>query len=101
MTPTRRSGTLSSATEVVDAGGSDGGAAVAGGLRGEAGEMVDGCGLMVDGDEAGDVRGVAGDGQLAGGLLGGRKFGKSFAVPTAAGSMDAVVCTVGVAGSGV
>src|SRR6266446_14389 len=103
MTPTRRSGTLSSAIEVEDAGGSDDGAAVAGGLRGGAGEIVEGWALMAVGDEAGDVRGIAGDGQLARGLLGGggRKFGKSFVAATAAGSRDGVVCAVGAAGSGV
>src|SRR5436309_1081277 len=101
MTPTRRSGTLSSATEVVDAEGSDGAGAVAGGLRGGAVELVDGWGLVVDGDEAGAVRGVAGAGQFARGFLGGvRKFGKSFVAPPAAGSRDGVVCTAGAAGAG-
>src|SRR5216117_1421669 len=103
MTPTRPSGTLSSATEVVDAGGSAGVAAVAGGLRGGAGEMVDRCGLMLEGDEAGDVRGVTGDGQFARRLSGGggRKFGKSFGAATAAVPRDAVVCAAGASGAGV
>src|SRR5207247_7273277 len=101
MTPTRRSGTLSSATEVADAGGSDGGAAVAGGLRGGAVELVDGWGLVVDADEAGDVRGVAGDGQFARGLPGGvRRFGKSFVGATAAGSRGGGGCNAVVGGCG-
>src|SRR2546427_4780905 len=93
MTPTRRSGTLSSATEAVDAGGSGGSAAVAGGVRGEAGEIVDGWWARVEGGETGTLRGVARDGQFARGLLGGggRKFGKSFVAATPAGSRGGVV----------
>src|SRR5215510_5867610 len=100
MTPTKRSGTLSSATEVVDGGPTGGSTAPAGGRPGGAWGIVEGWGMRAGGEAGGLVCGAASDGRSARGLLdgAGRKFGKSF-VTSAAMEPGTGICAVGAAGS--